>query len=1053
MKTTRPCVPEALVRHRVFSLLDAGVQRPIVWVQAPAGFGKTTLISSYVEAKRLPTVWVQLDAGDADPATFFHYLELAVKTAAPRFRTPLPLFSPEYLPSPAVFVRRYFHEVFRRLPPACVLVFDDYQDVPADALLHTLMRHAFDEIPAGAHVIVASRQEPPPALARHRASAALSLLGVEDLRLSAEETVDITREHGLDLDPATLALIHTQAQGWAAGLVLLVEHCKQAAEIPATLDHASLSAVFDYFAGEVFAGMPPATREVLLKTALLPRVGSAVAQALTGEARAAEILAVLAHTKFFTVRHGPATFQYHPLLREFLLAQAKKTYTAAYLAQLRRQAAQFLETEGQPEEAIELWLEAADWAAAGRLIGRLAPELLAQGRRQTLETWLAALPGASIDADPWLCYWLGVCRSVVAPIDARASLEAAFERFAARGDELGQIMAATGMIEAYFFDWGNFAPLDRWIGVLEHFVERDFAWPSRGLELRVLLWLSSALMYRKPDHPLLPVCAERAMHELAEEFDPSRKLAGGAWLLNYYDWLGDPAAAERVVAQLRPLLAKSQAAPLSEVFWDLTCSFHKLLAGTFDEAAGACTHAHRLMQDHGLHFLSGSVLVQQAICALSSGDLGGAAAALAELEACALPIRRLDTALAMMARAQLALLRGEPQAALTYAQAAVDCARETGTVGVEAFSLLVLAVMLAENGRHGEARERIRTARQHMGGMGGRLIRYNALIIEAYLALLAGDTPAADTLVAKCFALGAQAGYLGCLIATPGILARLAAHALRQDIERDYAHRLIRACGLLPPASELEHWPWRLEIRTFGRFLVLKDGSPIQFSGKAQKRPLELLKCLLALGSWDVPEASLACALWPDAEGDAAHQSLNVTLHRLRKLLGCDKAIRCSDNRITLDPRYCWVDTWAFERLLGDTDALEPGDEAACQARVRRAIALYQGAFLAGDTDSPWSASMRERLRSKFIRHVGRLAERLEAAGEVAQAAEHYRRGLEVDDLAEAFYQRLMRCYLHQGMRAEGLRLYQRLRQSLSLVLGIRPSPESEALRQRLQVE
>src|SRR5690606_18222644 len=92
------------------------------------------------------------------------------------------------------------------------------------------------------------------------------------------------------------------------------------------------------------------------------------------------------------------------------------------------------------------------------------------------------------------------------------------------------------------------------------------------------------------------------------------------------------------------------------------------------------------------------------------------------------------------------------------------------------------------------------------------------------------------------------------------------------------------------------------------------SGTPIQFAGKLQKKPLELLRALIALGGREVPESRLADLLWPDAEGDAGAQALATTLFRLRKLTG-EQAIRRQDNRLTLDPAVCWVDCWAFERL------------------------------------------------------------------------------------------------------------------------------------------
>jgi DNA-binding SARP family transcriptional activator len=169
-----------------------------------------------------------------------------------------------------------------------------------------------------------------------------------------------------------------------------------------------------------------------------------------------------------------------------------------------------------------------------------------------------------------------------------------------------------------------------------------------------------------------------------------------------------------------------------------------------------------------------------------------------------------------------------------------------------------------------------------------------------------------------------------------------------------------------PSWRHAEAWPWPLRIYTLGRFSVVKNGAPLRFSGKAQRKPLELLKALIAFGGRDVAEARLADALWSEAEGDAAAQALATTLFRLRKLVG-EQAIRRQDSRLTLDPRYCWVDCWAFERI--SNDAL--GDALLRRARLEK---LHQGPFLEGDDDAAWAQPMRDRLKAKLTRSLGAAA-------------------------------------------------------------------------------
>jgi DNA-binding SARP family transcriptional activator len=246
-----------------------------------------------------------------------------------------------------------------------------------------------------------------------------------------------------------------------------------------------------------------------------------------------------------------------------------------------------------------------------------------------------------------------------------------------------------------------------------------------------------------------------------------------------------------------------------------------------------------------------------------------------------------------------------------------------------------------------------------------------------------------------------------------------------------------------PPSADVESWPWPIKIHTLGGFEVELEGNRVGFSAKAPRKMLGLLKALICLGGREVADFQLIDALWQDTEGDAARDAFGVAMHRLRKALGNTDAIQVKEGRVSLNLRVVWVDALAFERLANET--LGPAN-AEAHARVERALALYQGGLLPGDSEEPWSAPMRERLRAKFVHLVGVAGERLEQAGMWQQAIALYLRGLDADELTESFYQGLMRCHQHMGRRAEALSVYRRMRQTLSVTLGIKPSPQSEAL-------
>lgn len=149
----------------------------------------------------------------------------------------------------------------------------------------------------------------------------------------------------------------------------------------------------------------------------------------------------------------------------------------------------------------------------------------------------------------------------------------------------------------------------------------------------------------------------------------------------------------------------------------------------------------------------------------------------------------------------------------------------------------------------------------------------------------------------------------------PEDLAFLFAKALEAGIEPAYVRTLIQKRHLVsgPTGVHLEAWSWPIKIYTLGRFALVKDGKPVSFTGKTQKRPLDLLKALIALGWRNVNQACLIEALWPDTDGDAAAASFNMALKRLRELLGHPDAVLLTERKLTVNAQLCWVDVWAFE--------------------------------------------------------------------------------------------------------------------------------------------
>jgi DNA-binding SARP family transcriptional activator len=267
-----------------------------------------------------------------------------------------------------------------------------------------------------------------------------------------------------------------------------------------------------------------------------------------------------------------------------------------------------------------------------------------------------------------------------------------------------------------------------------------------------------------------------------------------------------------------------------------------------------------------------------------------------------------------------------------------------------------------------------------------------------------------------------------------------------------------------PNASILRTFPtleesggiWPVRIQSLGVFSLTLDRKAVSTGSDYERQVLEFLKALIAFGGIEVSPVDLASALWSRLDGPVAQRAVDVLLRNLRDMLG-EECVRVSpDGEISLVPDCCWVDIWEFERMLAMTRRILSrdftGKDAGCfELLSSRLLDLYQGHFLTGEDAIPWSVSPRERLRSKFITHLfdaGRYWESLELWD---RAIRCYQRGLEIDDLIEDLYRRLMVCHLETHSISEGLSVYARCRNVLSVVLGVQPEPETEALRHALK--
>lgn len=1034
VKLTRPRLHGAVPRDRLFQILDeARAHQQVVGIVGPPGSGKTTLAASWLDARAALGIWFRVDPGDGDLASFFYYLAEAARPYTRKRMRPLPLLTPEYRADLEGYSRRFFRELFARFPSGAVLVLDNLHELPTDHSLHGLIAQAAEEVPDTACLGLISRRIPSEHFSRLVAHGDMRVLRWEDLRLAPEESIRIVSARP-GADPSLAMQLHAYADGWVAGLVLAIEHAAAFGSCDG-IEGLTQESVFDYFASQIFDREPEPHRRFLAVTSLLPAISVEMARALSGHEAAAELMADLHRRQLFTHRNPghPATYTYHQLFRDFLQRQLATMLSPEGLAEIRRRAARLLEALGDPAAAIGLHGEAHEWSDAVRCVVETAPRLIAQGRWQTLEDWITALPPSHRDADTWLIYWQGMARLAFDPTRALERLEQAFDRFGRSGDTTGTLLAAAAAAQGIYLEATNFRRLSRWLPVLERGYPDCSRLPDPTKELQVVSALLIAALFARPGHPLQHECARRTLALMTETIDPNQRLTAASAAILHALYTGDLAFGRQMEATVAPLVDSPEATALNVSVWYCYLGWMSVADHTPARGMEALDRAEAIAEREGFAFILTSSYAGRSALLRIGPDTE---VWLSRAEAVMDRGRAYDVAHLIGNVMYRAADRGDWEATVQHGVRTVDYLEGMGSYYQRLIWETPIAWALAELGRMDEAVRHLDVSKQLMRETEAECYHALVTLTEARLACLQGDRAAYRRLLADGFGRAARdyaIGRYALWVPTVGA-AQLCVDALGFGIEPDYVAAYIREYGLLPPYDAPVCWPWKLRIHTLGRFEVQVDGTVLGYSRKTPRKPLALLKAIVAFGIRNVPVQKLLDAIWPEEDGDSAQRAFEAALHRLRKLLGSHDAIRAADRVVSLNDSLVWTDIEALERLLVRLDTAPPGIIGPDE------LMPYAGVFLPADVDAPWSASRRHLMHSRITSAVGGAGVRLEKLGAWDEALRWFEAGIAIDDLVESFHQGAIRCHLGSGRPARALAQFERVRRVLASRLRATPS-------------
>jgi ATP/maltotriose-dependent transcriptional regulator MalT/DNA-binding SARP family transcriptional activator len=1057
-KLVPPAAPRSLVpRPRLEERLRDGLERRLTTVVAGAGFGKSTLLASWVG--EVNSAWYCVTAEDASLATLARGVVDALRLRVPGIPAELaavlsgsrgPDAELDEAGRAQAFVAALAQSLQEQLSRDLVLVLDDVHELGDARGAATLVEALCRQAPPTLHLLLASRSEPPFPIGRLRGQGQVVELGGSDLSFTPDETAELVAHIAGASTAAHAAALWSATGGWPAALRLAVEALR---ELPPERWEEALAGVrrpggslYAYLAEEVFGREPEEVRELVRRLAPLERFTTELCDEL-GILRAAETLGSLARRGLFVERHGHGVgwFSLNALVRDF--ASASFPLAPDELRALQVRAASWLERHGHVAEALRLLDAAEDTASIRRLLVERGPALLDGGAVDAVAHATELVPEGERDVDLELL--AGRAKQVL------GDWEGALRSYERAGRDSGRLPAALAWRMGLIHHFRG--RLDEALAVYQDAVVEGAEPRDEAL---LLAWRASALWLRG-DAEACRVDAERA-HAVAAEADDPQGLAAAHTVLAMLAALeGDRGAND--AHYLRALDYAQDAGDVLQVIRVRTNSGSRHLEeGAYEEAIAELDIALQLADVAGFTSFRALALTNRGEARSHLGRLEEAIADLTESRRLyerlgsrmvSYPLEKLGEV--YRERGDLALARAAYEEALAQSEQSGDV---QGLVPALAGLARVIAVDEPETAAE-------LAARAVSAGPG--MDHVEALLARGWVALARGDREAAARDGTEAAAAARSRRDPAGLAESLELLA-LAAPDPRSEVERleeaaalwrdvrnplgtnrvalalallrsddaaaaaaDERLRELGARGYRAQLARLltAEEAARVAVQTLGRFRVMVDGAALPLAAWQSRKARDLLKILVARRGRPVPREALMEALWPGEDPGRLANRLSVALSTLRavldpqKQLDPERFVGADRGAVWLDRDHVAVDV---ERFLADATAGLICRRAAVPdgGRLARAESAYAGDFLEEDAYEDWAIPLREEARAVYIDIARALAEDAAAAGDVDGAVRHFLRVLEKDPYDERAHLALVAALAGSGRHGEARRSF-----------------------------
>lgn len=1036
-----------LRRKKVFELLDNGLQNSAVWILGPAGSGKTTLIRTYLDERKTLHVYMDIHSLDTEPMRFCDHLTGLITNSGLAYnpQSVEGINACDEVTDIAVNGRQFFSRIFRQLKEPVVFVFDNLNMLDDKSPSFVLLRSAFEVLPAHIKIIFSSRHRPNKYFVRYFVSGQLEVIGQQDLQFSLDDIRKlISKLDKKSLGKSSPQIIYEKTGGWAVGVHMWLQSVLDDAMDSCPTHDFVPRVIFNYIEGEIFDPLPLVDQESLLMASILPSITPGRLEVMLGDCHTGEIISHLLLNRFTAPDSKTDSYAFNPLFHEFLFQKAKGMLDNSRFRNAVVSVIGHLLEKMQFEDAVDIYRKIGRTEAIKEALQYYIRRQLLEGNCSPVEKLLSALPESFRRDEPWAQLAAVVCHPDPDPNLQRRRFERIDSIFQKTGDADAWLVIIDGLVE--LAATATPLPPTELDNLIERLHSAEWTTPhmrTEKIRLRIADKALVLLALRRPDHPFF----EALDHWAAEKVRKSRSDEIKGCLARALAWknllLGDLLTAKHFYDISNDVPEPAAHRPHWKVETDCWLSIYCFLTGDFEKGYDIADNASNTALTAGSDDLSFLPLSCKIACDFLSTNHQRRKTHLSDLarikDDCRKEYGYIYHALAFWD----ALVEDNIASASAHAENALRLATASDSQLLSAWGRLLSALVSYHSGELKDAENKIDLALDYGLHAGIQPLKYVCYLAYA----LVGSRGKASSQkwlnhIKKGMRMAKRLGYANAWMRGNETMVRLCKNAIENGIEIEHSQTMVRLTCSHREFPNQAVWPVR--IYSLGRFAVIINGTPVDFSSRVTT-PINLLKAMLAMGyKRQIPTKELQTVLWPEAKATEASKSLKINLHRLRKILGYHEAVLVSESRTWLNPNLCRVDLWELEDLIAE---ISDSREDRLIKLTNKLIEKCMMGHIMPEIDFNWSIAYREQLKKRCLNCMKRLADFYVKDHKLMQAVHIYNKAmLFFPDNSNIYYQ-LISIYSNAGLRTMAISTYALYKNMVKAkIIGNGPSEAMQSL-------